>query len=282
MLILLLLLICLSYVLSYKISSSSSSRSRSSSIRNSRILLNAKSKKDGGGGGFGKPKVEEAPKQSSSSSSSLSSLSSSTTKLMDFQSIDSSSNIKQVSDDSNVIDKSDIAKNLKDESTDELEKKILGTKMFQDQRTRSRLELDDKIRRLKEEEDLIASDPSVGAVPEIIANRMITRIAGFFGIPVFGGLAIFVGAFFYSKNTDTIIPPFIIAYATQFPFVIGLIGISYAILSASWDEDIEGSLLGFEEIKLNIKRIQEGFGRVQDTAKLKDEIEKDMNRLGKK
>ena len=69
--------------------------------------------------------------------------------------------------------------------------------MFQDQRSKSMVELDDKIRRLKEEEDLIASDPSVGAVPEIIANRMITRIAGFFGIPVFGGLAIFVGAFFY-------------------------------------------------------------------------------------
>ena len=278
MMLLLILLICISYVLSYKICSSSSSSSSINSIRSNRFLLNAKNKK-GGGGGFGKPKVEEAiesPKQSSSP------LSSSTTKLMDFQSVDSDSNTKQVSDDSNVINKSDIAKNLKDESTDEVEKKILSTKLFQDQRTRSKLELEDKIRRLKEEEDLIASDPSVGAVPEIIANRMITRIAGFFGIPVFGGLAIFVGAFFYSKNTDTIVPPYIIAYATQVPFVLGLIGISYAILSASWDEDIEGSLLGFDEIKLNIKRIQDGFGRVQDTAKLKDEIEKDINRLGKK
>ena len=36
-------------------------------------------------------------------------------------------------------------------------------------------------RRLKEEEDLIASDPSVGAVPEVVANRMIGRIAAFFG-----------------------------------------------------------------------------------------------------
>lgn len=37
-------------------------------------------------------------------------------------------------------------------------------------------ELDEKIKKLKDEEDLIASDPSVGAVPELVANRMIGRI----------------------------------------------------------------------------------------------------------
>ena len=50
------------------------------------------------------------------------------------------------------------------------------------------------------------------------------------------GLAIFVGAFFYSKKYDVVVPPSIIAYATQVPFVLGLVGISYAILSSSWDE----------------------------------------------
>ena len=39
----------------------------------------------------------------------------------------------------------------------------------------------DMKRRLKDEEDLISSDPSVGAVPEIVADRMIGRIAAFFG-----------------------------------------------------------------------------------------------------
>jgi hypothetical protein len=254
----------------------------SSSIRNSRILLNAKSKKREGGGGFGKTKENENVSISTTTSSSTSS-STTTTKLMEFQADgDSSSTTTTTASTIDSREKSDIAKSLKQESPEELEKKILSTKMFKDQRTKSMTDLDDKIRRLKEEEDLIASDPSVGAVPEIIANRMITRIAGFFGIPVFGGLAIFVGAFFYSKKTDSIIPPYIIAYATQLPFLLGLIGISYAILSSSWDEDRDGSLLGFDELKLNIKRIQEGFGRVQDTAKLKEEIEKDIAKLGKK
>jgi membrane-bound acyltransferase YfiQ involved in biofilm formation len=74
------------------------------------------------------------------------------------------------------------------------------------------------------------------AVPEIVANRMISRIVFFFGIPVFGGLFMFVAAYFISKNYDMVIQPSIVAYATQVPFILGLIGISYAILSSSWDE----------------------------------------------
>ncbi len=55
---------------------------------------------------------------------------------------------------------------------------IESTPFFQ-KKKKSRVELlDEKIRRLKEEEDLIASDPSVGAVPELVANRMLGRIVG--------------------------------------------------------------------------------------------------------
>ena len=50
-------------------------------------------------------------------------------------------------------------------------------RLYETPRARREAELDDKIRRLKEEEDLLATDSSVGAVPELVANRMITRIA---------------------------------------------------------------------------------------------------------
>lgn len=113
---------------------------------------------------------------------------------------------------------------------------IKGTKMFQSSRERSMQELELKRQKLREEDELLASDPSVGAVPEIVANRMITRIAAFFGVPVFGGLMIFVGAYFYSKKYDLTLPPVVVAYATQLPFILGLAGITYGILSSSWDE----------------------------------------------
>ena len=245
--------------------------------------LNAKSKS--GGVGFGKKEtIEENESSSTSISPSTSSSTSSSIKVMDNMLNEGDSSIPMTITSTSNIDKSAIAKTLSSspKSPEEIEKQILSTKMFKDQRNQKISELDDKIRRLREEEELIASDPSVGAVPELVANRMITRIAGFFGIPVFGGLSIFVGAFFYSKNSDSIIPPYIIAYATQVPFVLGLIGISYAILSSSWDEDKEGSLLGIDEIKINLKRIQDGFGRVQETERLKEDIEKDINKLGRK
>ena len=50
-------------------------------------------------------------------------------------------------------------------------------RLYETPRARREAELDDKIRRLREEEDLLATDTSVGAVPELVANRMITRIA---------------------------------------------------------------------------------------------------------
>ena len=40
--------------------------------------------------------------------------------------------------------------------------------------------LDEKIARLREEEEMLATDPSVGAVPEMVADRMIGRIVAFF------------------------------------------------------------------------------------------------------
>ena len=54
-----------------------------------------------------------------------------------------------------------------------VEKEILSTKMFKNIEKKREEALNEKIQRLREEEELIASDPSVGAVPELIANRMI-------------------------------------------------------------------------------------------------------------
>ena len=163
-----------------------------------------------------------------------------------------------------------------------IDEAIESSTLFKSKRARQEALLDEKIAKLKEEEDLLASDPSVGAVPELVADRMIGRIAAFFGIPVFSGLAIFVGAFFYSKQTDTVIQPNIVAYATQVPFVLGLVGITYGILSASWEPDSDGSMLGINEFKTNVGRIKDGLKRTRETAELKDEIEKEMKRTGRR
>ena len=155
---------------------------------------------------------------------------------------------------------------------------VSSTKRFKTLKSRRVEELEEKIQRLKEEEDLLATDPSVGAVPELVANRMITRIAFFFGVPVFGGLSLFVLAFVASKKYDTVVPPYVMAYATQVPFILGLAGITYAILSSSWDE-APGSLLGFEEFKINFGRIKEGLQRTRETNELRSDIADEKEKL---
>jgi hypothetical protein len=132
----------------------------------------------------------------------------------------------------------------KDAATLTVEEKILSTTMFQRQKSRKEDILAEKIQKLREEDELLASDPSVGAVPELVADRMIRRIAVFFGVPVFGGLSIFVGAFFYGRSNNLVVPPALIAYATQLPFVLGLVGITYGILSSSWDTVSVGVYVG--------------------------------------
>lgn len=153
--------------------------------------------------------------------------------------------IESTSDGSKLTDKqlasststsSSINSDIESTNNGNVDDMIQNTDMFKKKRQFQQESLDEKIQRLRDEEELLASDPSVGAVPELVANRMLGRIIVFFGIPVFGGLAIFVTAFFASKYYDLTIPPVVIAYATQLPFVLGLAGISYAILSSSWDE----------------------------------------------
>lgn len=163
----------------------------------------------------------------------------------------------------------------------DLDGAIESSQLFKSTRARQEALLDEKIARLREEEEMLATDPSVGAVPEMVADRMIGRITAFFGVPVFGGLAIFVGAFFYSKQTDTVIQPSIIAYATQVPFVLGLLGITYGIMSASWEPESDGSALGIDEFKTNFARVQEGLKRTRENAELKDEVEKESKKLGR-
>jgi hypothetical protein len=42
-------------------------------------------------------------------------------------------------------------------------------------------------------------------------------------------------------------------------FGLGVIGLSYGLLSASWDEERPGSLLGFEEFSTNLGRMTDAW-----------------------
>lgn len=75
------------------------------------------------------------------------------------------------------------------------------------------------------------------------------------GVPTFTGVLLFP-FFYWLRIAHGIKVPLPLVYAVQaLTFGGGLLGISYGILSASWDPKRDGSLLGIEEFKENVPNV---------------------------
>lgn len=96
------------------------------------------------------------------------------------------------------------------------------------------------------------------AIPDAVANRMARRIAVATGIPSVMGMGVFVGSYLLVSRQILDIPPGVTLAASGGCFLLGLAGLSYGVLSSSW-ETTAGTLLGFEQIPLNISRIRESI-----------------------
>lgn len=93
-------------------------------------------------------------------------------------------------------------------------------------------------------------------IPEAVANRMARRIAIATGLPTAGGMGVFVASYFLVSRGVLDIPPGVTLLLSGGFFLLGLVGLSYGVLSSSW-EDAPGSLLGTEQIGLNIMRLRQ-------------------------
>ena len=87
---------------------------------------------------------------------------------------------------------------------------------------------------------------------------MARRIFFTAGIPTILGMLVFVVSYIIvTKNIAEIPPSSTIAISALF-FLLGLAGLSFGILSASWDKD-PGSFFGIENIPMNIQRAKDAF-----------------------
>ena len=95
-------------------------------------------------------------------------------------------------------------------------------------------------------------------IPKYVADRMAKRIFFTAGIPTLLGMSVFVISYIIvTRNIAEIPPSSTIAISALF-FLLGLGGLSYGILSASWDKE-PGSFFGVENISLNIERAKAAF-----------------------
>ena len=134
-------------------------------------------------------------------------------------------------------------------------------------------------------EELAPLDPTTGVMPEVVSQRMLKRVVPFAGLPVFGGLLTFVGFYYANTQLELDLPPQIVAFTTQALLLLSFAGITYGVMSTSWDENEEGSLLGWENVGPNIASMQgQEMDRIAEAKRDAEEsdAEKAGIRMGRK
>ena len=134
-------------------------------------------------------------------------------------------------------------------------------KKKQSKKNKSKKKVIDQNKAFQKIDNITPTNPKTNissGIPKYVADRMARRIFFTAGIPTILGMSVFVISYFIvTKNIAEIPPSSTIAISALF-FLIGLAGLSFGILSASWDKE-PGSLLGIENIPLNIQRAKAAF-----------------------
>ncbi len=128
------------------------------------------------------------------------------------------------------------------------------------------------IRDLKNVDRQLSEAPDSAVIPEKVAQRMGARMLPFVGIPLFGVMAAFVTFWYLATYKNYEFQPALVAFTTIAIMGAGLLGITYSVMSASWDEDEDGSALGVDEFKKNFGSIQDGLKRTRDNAILREKM----------
>ncbi len=103
------------------------------------------------------------------------------------------------------------------------------------------------------------------AIPEVVSRRMLRRMLVFSGTPTALGVAAFFVSYFLIVKGGIELPPYAVLLVTLGCFGLGVAGLTYGVLSASWDEERPGGWVGLEEFKVNFGRMTSAWG-----AKAKD------------
>lgn len=98
------------------------------------------------------------------------------------------------------------------------------------------------------------SEASLSAIPDAVSKRMVRRMAILSGIPTTLGVVSLLAFYWIVSQKILMIPPYAAVLVSSGFFGLGVLGLSYGLFSASWDEERMGNLLGFDEFKLNFSR----------------------------
>ncbi len=93
------------------------------------------------------------------------------------------------------------------------------------------------------------------SIPEVVSRRMLRRMLYFSGFPVTLGIFVFFASYVLIVQGIAELPNVVVLLTTLACFGLSVVGLSYGALSASWDETMPGSLIGFEQFQVNFGRL---------------------------
>jgi hypothetical protein len=92
------------------------------------------------------------------------------------------------------------------------------------------------------------------AIPDSVSRRMVRRMAVFCGVPTALGISSFVVSY-VAVSHGVELPNTAVLLVSLGLFGLGVLGLSYGVLSSSWDETTPGGLIGFDQFRLNFGRM---------------------------
>jgi hypothetical protein len=104
-------------------------------------------------------------------------------------------------------------------------------------------------------------------IPDEVNRRIIRRAALFCGIPTALGLATFFVSYILVSKHVIDLPTSAVVLVSMLFLGIGVAGLSYGAISASWDEGRLGSWWGGEEFKKNFGYLTEAWKSQQQIAR---------------
>ncbi len=112
----------------------------------------------------------------------------------------------------------------------------------------------------------VKSSNSLG-IPDEVNRRIIRRAAIFCGVPTGMGIATFIVSYILVIKHIVNLPTSAVVLLSMLFLGIGVLGLSYGAISASWDEGRVGSWWGGEEFKTNFGHLTEAWKSQQQLVK---------------
>jgi hypothetical protein len=107
-------------------------------------------------------------------------------------------------------------------------------------------------------------------IPDAVNRRMLKRMALFCGLPTLCGVLTFFVSYFITVREIFPLPHTAVLLVSLGFFGLGVLGLSYGALSASWDEFESGSLFGVSEFQTNFGRLTSAW-REENNSKQKSQ-----------